>query len=50
MDASQSTFYYLRVLDIPTPRGTTYDAKLLGKTPPSDVSKVIQERAWSSPI
>ena len=49
-DATQSAFYYLRVLDIPTPRWTTFDAKTLGVAPPTDVPATIQERAWSSPI
>ncbi len=49
-DATQSAFYYLRVLEIPTPRWTTYDAATLGVAPPTDVPVTIQERAWSSPI
>ena len=49
-DSSQSTFYYVRVLEIPTPRWTTYDAAALGVTPLSDVPSSTQERAWSSPI
>ncbi|MBR9865501.1 MAG: DUF3604 domain-containing protein [Oceanospirillales bacterium] len=50
-DASQRAFYYLRVLQIPTPRHTMLDAVALGK-PRDDVNHpaTIQERAYSSPI
>ena len=49
-DPSVHAFYYARVLQIPTPRWTTYDAKTVGVAPPGDVPATTQERAWSSPI
>ena len=49
-DATKSAFYYLRVLEIPTPRWSTYDAAALGIAPLSELPATIQERAWSSPI
>ncbi len=50
-DRSEAAFYYVRVIQIPTPRWTTYDASFYGaeefkQTP----TAVIQERAYSSPI
>ncbi|MCH4561064.1 DUF3604 domain-containing protein [Mesorhizobium jarvisii] len=49
-DPMQSAFYYGRVLEIPTPRWTTYDAKYYGLPVPTDVPSSIQERAYTSPI
>jgi Protein of unknown function (DUF3604) len=47
----QRAFYYVRVLEIPTPRHSTYDAVALGIDPAQTKAPVwIQERAWSSPI
>jgi hypothetical protein len=49
-DASAHAFYYARVLEIPTPRWTTIQAKQLGIAPPQVVAATLQERAWTSPI
>lgn len=48
--ASELAFYYVRVLEIPTPRWTTYDAKRLGIPLPTDVPSSTQDRAYTSPI
>ena len=49
-DAKQRAFYYVRVIEIPTPRWTTIDAKVFGVELPNDVPTSIQERAYTSPI
>ena len=50
-DPSARSFYYVRVLQIPTPRHTLYDAIALGMDPETTGHpSTIQERAYSSPI
>jgi hypothetical protein len=49
-DPSQRAFYYVRVIEIPTPRWTTYDAKFFKKALPTDVPATIQDRAYTTPI
>lgn len=49
-DKPERAFYYVRVLEIPTPRWTTHDAKVFGIDLPEDVPSSIQERAYTSPI
>jgi hypothetical protein len=49
-DAKQRAFYYARVIEIPTPRWTAYDAKKFDLTMPKEVPMTTQERAYTSPI
>jgi len=49
-DAKQHAFYYARVIEIPTPRWTAYDAKYFGVQMPKEVPMTITERAYTSPI
>jgi len=49
-DPKQRAFYYVRVLEIPTPRWVSYDAVRFGVEVPEESPKVHQERAYSSPI
>ncbi len=49
-DPGQHAFYYARVLEIPTPRWSTYDAVRSNLPLLEDVPATIQERAWTSPI
>jgi len=49
-DAAQNAFYYVRVLEIPTPTWPVYDALKFSLTLPDNVIKIQQERAYSSPI
>ena len=47
---NELAFYYVRVLEIPTPRWTAYDVKYFGLTDVSEeVPMIIQERAYTSP-
>jgi hypothetical protein len=47
---NQNATYYARVIEIPTPRWSMFDAKELGIESPADLHKTIQERAFTSPI
>ena len=49
-DPRQRAFYYARVIEIPTPRWTAYDAKRFGLRLPKDVPMTTTERAYTSPI
>ena len=48
--AEQGAFYYVRALQNPTCRWSTYDAIRLGREPDPGVPAAIRERVWSSPI
>ena len=49
-NANQRAFYYARVIEIPTPRWTAYDAKRFNVKMDKNVPMITQERAYSSPI
>jgi|CXWL01.1.fsa_nt_gi hypothetical protein len=48
--AARRAFYYVRVLENPTCRWSTWEANRLGKKPQPILPLTIQERAWSSPL
>lgn len=49
-DAKHGAVYYVRVLEIPTPRWSTYDAARFGTELPAEAPRTTQERAYTSPI
>ena len=49
-DPKQGAFYYVRVLEIPTPSWIAYDEKIFGKKAPAQAVRKQQERAYTSPI
>ena len=49
-DPAQRAFYYFRVIEIPTPRWTTYDAVRFRVDLPKNVPATVQDRAYTSPI
>ncbi|MDG1012579.1 MAG: DUF3604 domain-containing protein, partial [Luminiphilus sp.] len=49
-EPGQEAFYYVRVLENPTCRWSTWDAVKAGVEPRPDLPKTLQERVWSSPI
>jgi hypothetical protein len=49
-DVKENAFYYARVIEIPTPRWTAYDAKYFGVNMPEEVPMTTTERAYTSPI
>jgi len=49
-DRDQRAFYYVRVLEIPTPRWSTIDAKVFGAEVPDGVDRTTQDRAYTSPV
>jgi len=49
-DPAERAFYYARVIEIPTPRWSVYDAVRLGQPLDPEDPKIVQDRAYSSPI
>jgi hypothetical protein len=49
-DPDQRAFYYARIIEIPTPRWTAFDAKRFGVEMSDEVPMTTQERAYTSPI
>jgi hypothetical protein len=49
-DPTLRAFYYVRVIEIPTPRWTAYDAKFFDINMPEGTKMTVQDRAYTSPI
>ncbi|WP_269102425.1 DUF3604 domain-containing protein [Mangrovicoccus ximenensis] len=49
-DPAARAFYYARVIEIPSPRWTAYDAKFFGIEMPEGTSMTVRDRAYTSPI
>jgi len=49
-DGSERAFYYVRVIEIPTPRWTAFDKKFFNVEMPEKAVMAMQERAYTSPI
>ena len=49
-DKDQLAFYYVRVIQRPTPRWTAYDAQRFGVEMDAQVPMTVRERAYTSPI
>ena len=49
-DRNERAFYYVRVIEIPTPRWSAYDASYFRAALPEDVPATVQDRAYTSPI
>ena len=49
-DPKERAFYYVRVIEIPTPRWTAYDAARFGIAMLEEIPMTIQDRAYTSPI
>ncbi len=49
-DPAQKAFYYVRVIEIPTPRWTAYDRLRLGTAIQEGDTQITQERAYTSPV
>ena len=49
-NAGERAYYYVRVIEIPTPRWTTIDAKRFGQELPKNVPPSVTQRAYTSPV